>query len=89
MRATFDFIGVQDLGYWGHGGLRVDIIGGLFNSQEWKWRLPAWNPKPGIMEVFENQGFREYLEACGKGGDLLLFSDLITVDGDEKIQLTS
>jgi len=89
MRDTFDFIGVQYLGHWDYGGMGINVIGGAFNMREWQWRLPAWNPKLGIVEAFGNQDFREYREACGKGGDLLLFSDIITVDVDEKIKITS
>lgn len=89
MRDTFDFIGVQYLGHWDHGGMGINVIGGAFNMREWQWRLPAWNPKLGIVEAFGNQDFRKYREACGKGGDLLLFSDIITVDVDEKIKINS
>ncbi|MDC5842174.1 DUF6402 family protein [Vibrio europaeus] len=89
MRDTFDFIGVQYLGHWDHGGMGINVIGGAFNMREWQWRLPAWNPKLGIIDAFGNQDFREYRQACGKGGDLLLFSDIVTVDIDEKIKIAS
>ncbi|MFM2591290.1 DUF6402 family protein [Vibrio sp. TBV020] len=87
MRDTFEFIGVQYLGHWDHEGMAITIMGGVFNKLEWKWRLPAWNPDLGVVEAFGNQEFREFREACGKGGDLLLFSDIITVDVDEIIRI--
>ncbi|KOO12771.1 hypothetical protein AKJ18_22145 [Vibrio xuii] len=87
MRDTFDFIGSQYLGHWDHDGMGVNVSGGVFNLFDLEWKLPAWNPKQGTIEAFGNQDFRKYREACGKGGDLLLFSDIITVDVDEIIKI--
>lgn len=87
MRDTFEFIGSQYLGHWDHDGMGGNVSGGVFNLFDLEWKLPAWNPKQGTIEAFGNQDFRKYREACGKGGDLLLFSDIITVDVDEIIKI--
>lgn len=89
MRDTFDFLGGQYLGHWSFDGMGINAAGGLFNLKDWEWKLAAWNPKHGVQNAFGNKDFREYRERCNMGGDLLLFSDIITVDVDETIQITS
>lgn len=88
MRDTYDFIGGQYLGHWDFDGMGINAAGGFLNQKGKEWKLPAWNPKHGIQKAFGNQDFREYREGCNMGGDLLLFSDIITVDVDEKIKIT-
>jgi hypothetical protein len=88
MRDTYDFIGGQYLGHWDFDGMGINAAGGFLNQKGKEWKLPAWNPKHGVQDAFGNQDFREYREGCNMGGDLLLFSDIITVDVDEKIKIT-
>ncbi|KOO13042.1 hypothetical protein AKJ18_20675 [Vibrio xuii] len=87
MRDTYDFIGGQYLGHWDFDGMAINAAGGLFNLNDLEWKLPTWNPKLGAIEAFGNQDFREYREGCNMGGDLVLFSDIITVDVDESIEI--
>ncbi|QMV12832.1 type VI secretion system tip protein TssI/VgrG [Vibrio spartinae] len=76
MRDTFDFIGNQYLGHWDFEGMGLNPVGGMLNSVNMEWHLPGWNLQLGIAKAFGNQDFNRYRKQSGKGGDLLLFSDI-------------
>jgi hypothetical protein len=74
MKDTFDFIGDQYLGHWNEEGMGIEPIQAALNS-EISWNL-AWFPKIGWAYPYGNSDYRDYRSRIGRGGDLMLFSDV-------------
>ncbi|MBP7394091.1 MAG: hypothetical protein KA945_09705 [Zoogloea sp.] len=51
---------------------------------ESEWQLGAWSPTLGTLAPINNSDFRAWRTRHGKGGDLLIFSDIVV----ESIQLS-
>jgi len=51
---------------------------------ESEWQLDAWSPTLGMMAPINNSDFRAWRTRHDKGGDLLIFSDIVV----ESIQLS-
>ncbi len=86
MRDTFDFRSAQYLGHWNRQGIGIVVAAGLAGRlvDESEWHLDAWSPTLGTMVPINNSDFRAWRTRTGKGGDLLLFSDIVA----EPIQLS-
>lgn len=89
MRDTFDFIGPQYLGHWNSQGMGLNPSALGVARLNMEWYLPAYIPGLGWAKPFNNSDFRRYREDNGKGGDLLVISDVIEVPVNFTIQFSN
>jgi hypothetical protein len=88
MRDTFDFNGPQYLGHWNRNGMGLvpgaAVASMTFNSE---WPLPGIGFDLTLGWPINNSDFRAFRDRTGRGGDLMVFSDVEAVDVNIRISL--
>lgn len=88
MRDTFEFIGAQYLGHWNDKGMAiVPAAAAAAKLSGTEWYLPAYSFDLGIVYPFNNSDFRAYRTKTKKGGDLMVFSDVLSIPVNFTVQL--
>lgn len=79
VRDTFEFNGQQYLGHWSELGLGIQPLATLGHNNKRgpsEWRQLGWHSCLGWLKPVNNSDFRTFRAHTGRGGDLLLFSDV-------------